>query len=365
MHIQFALAGLHRVRRGAEVAFESVAEQLAGHPGDQVSMIGSGEPRADRSYRFEHVSVIGRETFEKWPSMPLFRNEMMYEEFTFAARLLVSGASRNADVTVTCGYPYTNWALRARGSVKGRPLHVFVTQNGDWPAVERKREYRFFSCDGLICTNPRYWNRNRERWNAVLIPNGIDPARFHPGPSNRAALGLPAGGPIVLMVAAADANKRVIEGLKAVAELGDVNFVVAGDGPLRDQLDALGNELMPGRYVRKTFPQHQMGDLYRSANILLHPTIGESFGNIYVEAMASGLPVAAHDEDLTRWIFDGRAELADANSQSELVAAMTRALGKPAASRTEAAAYASERFAWPSIAKQYRAFFAELLSQRS
>ncbi len=365
MQIQFALAGLHRVGRGAEVAFESVAEQLAGNASDQVTLVGSGQVRSDRRYRFERVPMIGRERFESWPKLPYFRNEMAYEEFTFASRLMLSGVSRDADITVTCGYPYTNWALRARGSGKHRPLHVFVTQNGDWPAHERKSEYRHFFCDGLVCTNPSYFNRNRERWPSVLIPNGIDPARFQVGSENRAGLGLPLTGPIVLMVAAADASKRVLEGLRAVADLPDVHCVVAGDGPLRNELDALGNQLIPGRYQRRKFPHHQMADLYRSASILLHPTIGESFGNIYVEAMACGLPVVAHDEDLTRWIYDGRAELVDATSQSALVAAMGRALGKPAAAHAEAAAYAAERFSWTTIAQQYRAFFAELLSRRS
>jgi glycosyltransferase involved in cell wall biosynthesis len=365
LRIQFALAGLHNVRRGAEVAFESVAQELALGGRDEITLIGSGEPRADCAYRFERVGMVGRKRFENWPSVPFFRNDMMYEEFTFASRLMLSGASRDADITVTCGYPYTNWALRARGGAKRKPLHVFVTQNGDWPAHVRTSEYRYFSCDGLVCTNPLYWNRNRERWRSALIPNGIDPARFHPGPADRAALGLPAGVPVVLMVCAAEAGKRVIEGLRAVAKLPGVYCVIAGDGGLRDQLDALGNELMPGRYRRGSFSHQQMPNLYRSANILLHPAIGESFGNIYVEAMACGLPVVAHDEDVTRWIYEGRAGLVDAKSEAALVSAMSAALQVPASQRADDAAYAAKRFAWATVAGQYRAFFADLIEQRS
>ena len=47
LRILFALPGLHRVVRGAEVAFESVAREIARTPGYSVTLIGSGQPRPD------------------------------------------------------------------------------------------------------------------------------------------------------------------------------------------------------------------------------------------------------------------------------------------------------------------------------
>ena len=67
------------------------------------------------------------------------------------------------DLTVTCSYPFVNWLLRARRR-GGRPAHVFVTQNGDWPAQRVNAEYRWFDCDGLVCTNPEYFERHRAAW---------------------------------------------------------------------------------------------------------------------------------------------------------------------------------------------------------
>ena len=89
------------------------------------------------------------------------------------------------DATVTCGFPFTNWMLR-RPTLGARPLHVFVTQNGDWPAVSDDHEYRWFGCDGLVCTNPDYAERNAARWTVATIPNGIDPARYAAGRADRA-----------------------------------------------------------------------------------------------------------------------------------------------------------------------------------
>ena len=66
--------------------------------------------------------------------MPVLRNQFAYEEMTFVPALLRQYRPAEYDVTLTCSYPFTNWILRRpvwRGS---RPPHVFVTENGDWPA---------------------------------------------------------------------------------------------------------------------------------------------------------------------------------------------------------------------------------------
>jgi glycosyltransferase involved in cell wall biosynthesis len=360
MRIVFALPGLHRVRRGAEVAFESIAQKIALEGEDDVTLIGSGVELPGRAYRFTRVPLISRERFERWPRIPFLRNEFMYEDLTFAAGLMTVGWRSGTDITVTCSYPYTNWALRSRVRAV-RLAHVFVTQNGDWPAYDRRREYRFFSCDGLVCTNPVYWERNRDRWFSTLVPNGIDPTRFHPGPGDRAMLGLPENCPVILMVSALEKSKRVLEGMRAIASVPRAFCVIAGDGPLRNEVDHLGAELLRGRFLRNTFPHELMPVLYRSANVFLHAAVRESFGNVYIEALASGTPVVAHDDEVTRWIFEDYAHLVDTHSQDLLVEALKRALQGPTGNAASGAAFAISRYSWSAVAKQYRNFFVQVL----
>ena len=76
------------------------------------------------------VTAATRERFERWPSLPYLRDHYGYEELSFAPGLLRTFSPRDFDLTVTCGYPYTNWVLRWRRHGQ-RPRHVFVTQNGD------------------------------------------------------------------------------------------------------------------------------------------------------------------------------------------------------------------------------------------
>ena len=358
MRFLFALPGLHRIGRGAEVVFEAVAQQIAKRGQHQVTLVGSGESRADRAYEFIHLRARPREHFERWPKLPFLRHEFMYEELTFAWALAGLQSVGDADVTMTCSYPYTNWALRRTRGGK-RPPTVFVTQNGDWPAMEHRAEARFFSCDGLICTNPLYYERNRRRWNSTLIPNGVDPARFRPGPASKAELGLPTNQPVILMVSALDPAKRVLEAMRAVALVPDAYLVIAGDGPQRDAVDSLAAELLAGRFARRSFRHDQMPDLYRSADLFLHTKIRESFGNVYIEALSCGTPIVAHDDEVTRWILGEHACLVDTMSEALLAKAIAAEIGSRKR-RGNAASWAHERYSWDVIGEQYANFLVDV-----
>ncbi len=361
MRLLFALPGLHRFGRGAEVVFESIAQEIAVSGKHEVTLVGSGQARDDRAYNFIHLPAVSRDRFESWPNIPFLRHEFMYEELTFARRLVTLSEVAHADVTLTCSYPYVNWALR-RPRRGGRPPHVFVTQNGDWAPQGSGLEPSLFSCEGLICTNPLYLERNRTKWHSTLIPNGVDPARFSPGPKRTLELGLPTDRPIVLMVSALEAGKRVIEAMHAMAVVPDATLVVAGDGPLRDEVDRLAAKILPGRFMRATYRHDQMPDVYRSADVFLHTKIRESFGNVYIEALSCGTPVVAHDDEVTRWILEDRATLVDSENQTALAAAINRVLHK-LPDDTASAAWAHQRYSWSVVAAKYAEFLVEVASR--
>ncbi|TCD04859.1 glycosyltransferase [Erythrobacteraceae bacterium CFH 75059] len=357
LRLLFALSGFHRIDRGAETALLRVAQELAGTGAAEVVVAGSGLPRADTAYRFVHVPSPGRERFERLPALPPFRNETHWEDAAFALRLsrLPLGGF---DATLTCAYPFTNWILRRHRS--RAPAHIFVTQNGDWPALAGNAEYRWFGCDGLVCTNPEYFARNRDRWNAALIPNGIDLERFAPGAGDRARFALPAERPVVLMVSALMDTKRVLDGIRAMAAVPDAMLVVAGDGPLRDEAERLAAQMLPGRYRRLEVPAGDMPLLYRSADVFLHLSKVESFGNVYLEAGATGLPIVAHDCGLTRWILGGDAPgLIDTDDLGGVSAALRDALGGRNSCAPDLA-----RFAWPRIAAAYAEFVTATVARR-
>ena len=310
MKVGVLLPGLHRIHRGAEVALESIADGLA-RLGHDVLVVGGGPSVPGRPYRYRRSAYIDRRHFERAPHIPPLRNEATYEELTFALGLLARRPYRDLDVTISCGYPFLNWLLTRSPPRGSRPPHVFVTENGDAPALLNRSEFKYFRCDGLVCTNPEFEERNRTRWTTALIPNGVDTDRFSPGPGRQRAPGLPPSAPIVLMVSALIESKHVAAGIRAVSVLDDAFLLLVGDGPLRMEIDKLANDLLPGRYRRITVPATEMPDLYRSADVLLHMSQTESFGNVYIEAMCSGLPVVAHNTRTTQWIFGEYPGLVD------------------------------------------------------
>lgn len=367
MRFLFALPGFHRFDRGAEVALLAVADHCA-RAGDAVTVMGSGQARPDTPYAFRHVPAIDRKRFERMPAVPLLRGDTAYEEASFVPGLARCYRPGDFDVTVTCSYPFTNWLLRRPRFGGRRPAHVFVTQNGDWPAIAGTSEYRWFGCEGLVCTNPDFYERNKDRWNAALIPNGTDLDRFTPGPQEQARLGLATEGPIVLMVSALIETKRVTDGIRAVAAVPGAHLVVAGDGGLRGEVEALAKAMLPGRFTRLTVAPADMPALYRSADVFLHLSLLESFGNVFVEAMACGLPVIGHDTPRLRWIVGDDEPLVDTQSLAAVSEAImaTLAARRAASVEADAARIATrrqriEQFGWDRVGAAYRRFLQGLV----
>ncbi len=363
IRVAFVLPGQHRVCRGAEVAFESVAAELARIPGVSVTLFGSGDPREGTPYKFVHIGNIPREKFEKFPHFPVFRSEYVWEEATFIPGLVARYRPSDFDIAVTCSFPFMNWALQILRDRRHRaPAQIFVTQNGDHAMQARTSEYRWFGCEGLVCTNPDFFERNRERWNCRLIPNGVDPTLFSPGPSERKLFGLPEGVPVAMMVSALIESKRVADGIRAAAKVPDLHLVVCGDGPERENVQALGSELMPGRFHPRTLPREQMPKMYRSADIFLHMSLIESSANAYIEALASGLPIVTHDRHVTRWTIGETGVLVDATDISAVADGLVAALGRRSPADVAARRdLAENRFSWAGIAREYHGFFCDVL----
>jgi glycosyltransferase involved in cell wall biosynthesis len=83
-----------------------------------------------------------------------------------------------------------------------------------------------------------------------------------------------------------------VEAYRAIKQRsGAVKFVIVGDGPLRAALQSKHPDLVfCGVQTGKKLAEH-----YASADVFLFPSETETFGNVTLEAMASGLAVVAYD----------------------------------------------------------------------
>ena len=227
-------------------------------------------------------------------------------------------------------------------------------------------EFRHFNCDGLICVNGEHYERHRQRYPSVLIPNGVDDAVFSPGPGEREKFGLAPTGKIVLMVSTLIPSKRVLEGIEAVAGLSNAQLVVAGDGELRREVDELGRQKMGQRFRRVMLPRRRMPELYHCADVFLHMSQDEPCANALLEALASGLPVVAHDGATSRWMLEDAALLVDTQNASAVRGAATARLDPQRAGGGRISSPAdSAAVSWDALARQYGEFsfraFAECI----
>jgi glycosyltransferase involved in cell wall biosynthesis len=147
-----------------------------------------------------------------------------------------------------------------------------------------------------------------------LVPEGIDLARWQ-----RIAAQTPraSDGATILCVARQYPRKHIADLLRALPivrrSVPAVHAVLVGDGPEHSALRALAAELGIGDAVefRGALPSDDdVARLYRQADIFCLPSVQEGFGIVFLEAMASGLPVvAAHSAAVPEVVPDGHAGL--------------------------------------------------------
>jgi glycosyltransferase involved in cell wall biosynthesis len=372
IRVAMILAGIGRVRRGAEAAFLEIAKQLARTSDIRPVLFGSG----DQGLPDVPAHVIPcrpREKFERWPRLPTLRSDCYYEELSYTINLARSRLYRPSDfdVVVSCSYPWVNWYLRMAGR-GGGPAHVYVTENGDWPCQASSREYRFFRCDGLVCTNPIYFERNRTSYPTKLIPNGVDPDVFRPAsdgeretPAEFSGLGISPKHRVVVMASAMIPSKDVAGGVRAAARIPDAFLLIAGDGPERASVAALAAELLPGRHaLLGSIRRELMPQLFRQADVFLHMSRDEPSALVYLEAAATGLPLVVHDNTITRWTLGDAALYADTAEVDLVAGELDRALEPGRAAELGAAARRRvlDGWTWEVLAGRYREFFLELTS---
>lgn len=174
----------------------------------------------------------------------------------------------------------------------------------------------------------------------VRLERGVDFDVFHPGPS---AFMKDEAGPVALYVGRVAQAKNI----PAFLEL-DIPHkkVVVGDGPQRAEYEA--------RYKDAVFTGvlegHALADAYRRADVFVFPSKTDTFGNVVIEALACGVPVAAYSGEgghtvILRDAFAGA-------TGATLQGAFERAV-KTAGTAEERAAFVRQNYNWEPVAKQF------------
>jgi glycosyltransferase involved in cell wall biosynthesis len=149
----------------------------------------------------------------------------------------------------------------------------------------------------------------------------------------------------------------------------DVDLLIAGEGPERDSLRRLADDL--GLADRVHLLGNVMGEskvsLYRSAAVFVCPSRREPFANVILEAFASGLPVVATDVGGNRELLgDGAGILCRPDDPASLAEGVGRVLREPdlAEGLRRGAAETAARHAWRRVARRYVEVYRSVLADQ-
>ncbi len=276
---------------GAEVLVRETVRRLAGRVTasvfclDAVGRIGE-EMRAEGA----DVTAFGRRPGRDWG----------------VARRLAA-AARARGVEVMHAHQYTPFFYAALARVLNPHCRLILTEHGrHYPdrvsplrrAVNRLALDRLadavtacchFSAEGLTKTDGFAGSR------IEIVENGIDVGRYGPAADQaalKASLGLDPERRYVVHVARHHPVKDQATLLRgfAAAGLSGVDLLVAGDGPLREELEGLAAQLHVRTRVKFLGIRTDIPDLMRAADVFALTSVSEAASLTLLEAMATGLP---------------------------------------------------------------------------
>ncbi len=195
--------------------------------------------------------------------------------------------------------------------------------------------------------------RDGLRDNFVLWPRGVDLAQFNPGRRSaawRARLGIGDGEIVVLHVSRLVREKQTATLAATIRLLEQRGIphrsVIVGDGPERGGLQ----QALPRTAFLGFLQGDALSEAYASADLFIFPSETETFGNVTLEAMASGLVCVCADATGSRSLVlqDETGFLVSPRDAAAFAGRLARLIGDDELRRkmSAAAVRRSSAFSW-------------------
>ena len=208
--------------------------------------------------------------------------------------------------------------------------------------------------------------------NLIHIPHGVDMTSF--SPTNRSEawrssiLGDDPNRVIVTFVSRLVWEKNpmvLVNAWKHLNNKGCAKLVIVGDGPAKAKLE----QLLPEAHFTGKLSGSPLFEAYASSDIFVFPSVTETFGNVTVEAMASGLPaicaIAGGARDI---VIPGKNGLLfDADKPIELAQAIDELVTNPQLrlQMSKAALESVKRFRWDTTVSAYERVYQNVAASKA
>ena len=232
--------------------------------------------------------------------------------------------------------------------------------------------------DGTIAVSPAArdsWKNFLEKKDGVIIPNGIDLARFKP--KRRRVEKYQDKKIKILFVGRLEPRKGIMYLLRAFKILVEKNpqvyLTVVGWGPsgYRAELFVRQHRLRGQVNFAHRVSDRELPSYYADADICCFPAIGgESFGIVLLEAMAMDKPLVVYANSGYGWVlrnYPWQKALVPVKDVKKLASALETLAGDENLRRTLGKWGLTEvkKYRWQKVAKQVLAYYRKILKKKS
>lgn len=306
-------------------------------------------------------------------------NGSLYKPASWKTRARLARHLRDTNIEIAHAFDfYTNLTLLpAAWWARTRVIIGSARQLGDLltPAQFKAQLWAYRMADAIVCNS----QAAADRLSAAGIPtrklsvirNGMPASVFAPAtPALPRVPGTPRVGMIARMNARSKNHSGLLRVLALVREqIPNIEALLAGDGPLRAELEQQSRDLGLSQNVRFLGDRRDIPAICASLDLSVLPSLSESLSNAVIESMAQGVPVIAArvggNEEL---LGDERGVLVPANDDQALAKAILDLLQNESRRNTmgaRAQGFALENFTLEIMCKQHEHLYRQLLQAKT
>ncbi|MCI5108824.1 MAG: glycosyltransferase family 4 protein [Candidatus Pacebacteria bacterium] len=264
---------------GAEIAVDEITKRIPDVEFDMITVNLDGKQR-----KFERIGNVN-----------VYRISGPKILFPIVAFIKSFSLKKKYDLIWSIMASYAGFASLFFKFVKPKVPFLLTLQEGD-SKKELKWKFRYvyflfkmiIKKANMVQAISKYLEDFAKEFNSktIVIPNGVDVEKFsRPKREIGDEVTLVTTSRLVMKNAVSD----IIKSLEYLPE--NVKLVIVGDGELRSSLEK-ESDLSRVRFAGQLKHPELIAEL-QSADIFVRPSLSEGFGNSFVEAMASRLPVIA------------------------------------------------------------------------
>ena len=309
--------------------------------------------------------------------------------------LVEEALEREQPDLIESGDPYqVAWKALASGRALGIPTVGFY--HSHFPDAVLRSVAKYFGAISVMMAEEigqRYVTALYNRFERTLVPSaglstllrhwglenvetielGVDTGIFFPdaerGKAVRKKLGWPEDKQVLLYVGRLNPDKNVRRLLKTFALLHErfpnrFHLAVVGDGMLRGGLQRLAEETGAVNWTRYCNDAEELADIYRAADLFVHPGVKETFGLVTLESQACGTPVVGIRGSYMDAInFSGLHNWSAADDPDALAEAIrVAAEADPAAAGHAASLSVAAKYDWKAVFVRLFAVYREAIA---